>query len=166
MAKGEPWTIAVLGQAAESPSKAEGALLGPRLTTVIARAISDEFCVRILSSTVLEGKTVNEICEEEGIPQSTCYRRIRNLVDEGVLVIEKIVVAPTGRKYAIFRNTFYGFEVRLENGTMSVYATLNPAVADKLRTPFHRLDSSRSSPQNVAFRHASGRPSTSRSGVF
>jgi len=117
------------------------------LTEVMAEAISDEFSRLMLSSSVLQGKTVDEICEEGGIPQSSCYRRMRHLVDEGAMVIERIVVAPTGRKYAIYRSTFSRFDVRLENGVISVYATLNPAAADKLRNEPRRPDSSRSSRQ-------------------
>jgi predicted transcriptional regulator len=149
MAKEELLATAVLGQAVtEPPSSAEGLLLGPRLTEVMAEAISDEFSRLMLSASVLQGKTVDEICEEGNIPQSTCYRRMRHLVDEGAMVIERIVVASTGRKYAIYRSTFSRFDVRLENGVMSVHATLNPAAADKLRNAPRRPDSSRSSHQN------------------
>jgi len=136
---------AVMRQAvAESPSNIEGLLLGPRLAEVIAEAMSDEFSRTMLGSSVLQGKTVDEICEEGGIPQSTCYRRMRHLVDEGAMVIERIVVASTGRKYAIYRSTFSRFDVRLENGVISVCATLNPAAADKLRSAPNRPDFSRS----------------------
>jgi predicted transcriptional regulator len=145
MAKEGLLATVVLGQAvAEPPSNTEGLLLGPRLTEVMAEAISDEFSRLMLSTSVLQGKTVDEICEEGGIPQSTCYRRMRHLVDEGAMVIERIVVASTGRKYAIYRSTFSRFDVRLENGVMSVYAMLNPAVADKLRNAPRRPDSSHS----------------------
>jgi predicted transcriptional regulator len=167
MAKEELSATAIPGQAvAEPPSSAEVLLLGPRLTKVMAEAISDQFSRSMLSTSVLRGKTVDEIREEGGIPQSTCYRRMRRLVDEGAMVIERIVVAPTGRKYRIYRSTFSRFDVKLENGVMSVYATLNPAAADKLRNAPRRPDSSRSSLQKtVAFRHAPRRRSTSRSGV-
>ncbi len=164
MAK-EELSTAFLRQVAGPPSQDESALLGPRLTEVVAKAMSDEFCRRILSCSVLQGKTVDEISEEEGIPQSTCYRRIRHLVDEGAMVIERIVVASTGRKYAIYRSSFSRLDVRLENGVVSAYAALNPAVAGKLRNTFRRPDSSPSPLKTVALRHASRRQSTSRSGV-
>ena len=118
------------------------------MTEVIAKAMSDEFCRKILSCSVLQGKTVDEICEQEGIPQSTCYRRIRHLVDEGAMVIERIVVASTGRKYAVYRSSFSRFDVRMENGVLSAHVALNPAVAGKLRNTSHRPDSSLLSPQD------------------
>lgn len=140
MANEEVLTASVLRQAAVEPlAKSEGVPLGPRLTAVIAEAISDEFSRMILNSSALQGRTVEEICDEQGIPQSTCYRRIRRLSDEGVMVVERTVVASTGRKYAIYRSTFTRLDVRLENGVLSAYATLNPAVADRLRytSPWH-----------------------------
>lgn len=114
--------------------KSEGTHLGPRLAAIIVEALSDEFSRKILSTSVLQGKTVEEICDEQGIPPSSCYRRMRRLVDEGVMVVERMVVASTGRKYAIYRSAFSCLHIRLEDGVVSVYATLNPAVADKLRT--------------------------------
>ncbi|MDA4132939.1 MAG: hypothetical protein OK454_07420 [Thaumarchaeota archaeon] len=95
--------------------------------------MSDEFSRTILSTSVLRGKTVDEICEEEGIPQSSCYKRMRRLVDEGAMVVERMVVASTGRKYAVYRSAFARVDVTLAGGMLSAYATLNPAVADKLR---------------------------------
>jgi predicted transcriptional regulator len=149
MAKGELLATTVVGEAvAEPPSNAEALLLGPRLADVMTEAISDEFSRSMLSTSVLQGKTVDEICEEGGIPQSTCYRRMRHLVDEGAMVIERIVVASTGRKYAIYRSTFSRFDVRLENGVVSVYATLNPAAADKVGNAPNRPDDSRPSHQD------------------
>ena len=157
---------AAIGLAAEPQPSAEGALLSPRLTEVIAEAVSDEFSRRIMSSSVARGMTVDEICDEEGIPQSTCYRRIRQLVDEGAMVVERIVLTTSGKRYAVYRSTFSRLDVKLENGVMSAHATLNPAAADKLRKASHRLDSSCSPPlKAVAFRHAPSRRVASRSGV-
>ena len=111
------------------------------MTAVVVEAMHDEYSRMILSSSVREGKTVDEICDENGIPQSTCYKRIRHLVDEGAMVVERIVVAPTGSKRAIYRSAFTRLEVRLENGLVSARATSNPAVADKLRDWFRLPDS-------------------------
>jgi predicted transcriptional regulator len=138
-------TTIIIGQADAEPSSKTGVLLlGHRLTEVVAEAISDEFSRAMLSSSVLRGKTVDEICEEEGIPQSSCYRRVRHLVGEGAMVVERIVIASTGRKYAIYRSTFSRLDVRLENGVITAYATLNPAIGDKLRNSSHWPNSSRS----------------------
>jgi len=165
MAKEKLLSPMAIGIPAEPQSSPEGALPSPRLTEVMAEAVSDEFCRRIISSSVARGKTVDEICDEESIPRSTCYRRVRQLVDEGAMVVERIVLTTSGKRYAVYRSTFSRMDVRLENGVVWAYATLNPPAADKLRRASHRLDSSCSPPQRAVFRHAPRRRFTSRSGV-
>lgn len=128
----------------------EGTLLSPRLAEVMAEAISDEMSRAILSSTVVRGKTVEEICYEQRIPQSSCYRRMRRLIDEGAMVVERMVVASTGRKYAIYRSAFSRLDIRLENGVISAYGTPNQAVAYKLRTAPRSPDPSSSSHQQLS----------------
>jgi predicted transcriptional regulator len=123
---------------AVEPLNAEGGLLSPRLTEVMTEAISDGVSRAMLSSTVLRGKTVEEICYEQGIPQSSCYRRMRRLIEQGAMVVERMVVASTGRKYAVYRSAFSRLDIRLENGVVSAYGTMNPDVAHKLsRSPRH-----------------------------
>jgi transposase-like protein len=155
---------AVLWPAADSP-RSDGVLLSPRLAAVVAEAMSDEFSMTILSSSVSQGKTVVEICNEEGIPQSTCYKRVRHLVDEGAMVVERIVVASTGRKYSVYRSAFSRLEVRLENGVISAKGTLNPAAAEKARWTSRVPESPHPLPrETVATRHGSRRRSRIRGG--
>jgi hypothetical protein len=135
--------------------RSESLRLSPRLAAVVAEAISDEFSRTILSASMLQGKTVDEICDEEGIPPSTCYKRIGHLVDEGAMVVERIVVASTGRKYSIYRSAFSRLEVRLEDGVISAYGTMNAPAADKVRRASYGTTAPRSLPhQAVAVRHA------------
>jgi predicted transcriptional regulator len=100
--------------------------LSPRQALVVAEALADDFSRAILSSSVSQGKTVEEVCFEQGIPQSSCYRRMRSLLDEGMMVVERTVIASTGRKCAIYRSAFSRLEIRLEGGVVSAYAILNP----------------------------------------
>jgi transposase-like protein len=164
MARDEPFATAVFWPAADL-QRSDGVLLGPRLAAVVAEAISDEFSRTILSSSVSQGKTVVEISNEEGIPQSTCYKRIRHLVDEGAMVVERIVVASTGRKYSVYRSAFSRLEVRLEDGVISAKGTPNPAAADKAGWASRVSESPGPLPREaVAPRHESGRRSRSRGG--
>ncbi len=129
-------TTAAFWQPASS-QRSESLRLGPRLAAVVAEAMSDEFSRMILSASVSHGKTVDEICREEGIPSSTCYKKINHLVHEGVMVVERIIVASTGRKYSVYRSTFSRLEVRLEDGEIFASGTLNPAAAGKVRSASH-----------------------------
>ena len=113
-------------------SKSESALVSPGLATALVAAMSDEYSRRILSSAIAESKSVEEICVEQGIPQSSGYKRIRDLVGAGAMVIDKMVVPTTGKKFALYRSSFKRVDLSLENGVLSAYAVVNPEVADKL----------------------------------
>ena len=141
----EPITAAFRPLACSQGS--ESLRLGPRLAEVVAAAISDGSSRTILGASVLQGKTVDEICDAEGIPRSTCYRRIRRLVDEGAMVVERIVVTPAGKRYSIYRSTFSRLDVRLEEGVIAAYGTLNAAAAHKVRSASCRADPFRPLPK-------------------
>lgn len=107
--------------------------LSEALAKHLVTALSDEFSLRIMISTVDVGKTVQDISVEQAVPLSTCYRRARELVDEGILVVERIVVTGEGKRYAVYRSSFKTVEVASDFRGLSASAELNEAVAEKFR---------------------------------
>jgi hypothetical protein len=106
-------------------------VLGEALAECVVAALSDEFSRRIVSSTVDAGKTVQEMSTERAVPLSTCYRRVRELVDQGLLVIERIVVTGDGKRYAVYRSSFRTIKISSDLELLSATAELNPEVAEK-----------------------------------
>ena len=47
-------------------------------------AMSDRYMRRILAATMVYDKSIEDICKEKEIPVSTCYRRIRELVESAI----------------------------------------------------------------------------------
>ncbi len=94
--------------------------------------MSDDYSTRILISAVLKGKSVEDLSRENDIPLSTCYRRVHELLEDGMLVVERIVVTPDGKKYELLRSAFKSMSLRLENGQIVVDAIENEEIADKL----------------------------------
>ena len=41
---------------------------------------------------------MEEISAEQNLPLSACYRRTRQFLDEGLMILERIVVTQTGKK--------------------------------------------------------------------
>jgi hypothetical protein len=107
--------------------------LGGTLAKHTVDAVSDELSKRILVAAVSAGKTAQEISVEQALPLSSCYRRIRELVDQGLLVAERIVVTADGKRYALYRSSFRTVEMVADFSEMSVSAELNSEVADKFR---------------------------------
>ena len=96
-------------------------------------AIVDPSSRKIWTATVAKGKTVEEISKETGIPLSTCYRKVGELVRDLVLVVERMVMTPTGKKYAIYRSAVEGAHVDIGPESMAFSVKENAAVAEKLR---------------------------------
>lgn len=104
----------------------------PEVERAVLVAISDDSSRKIMASTIYAGKTIEEIVAETGVPPSTAYRRIHDLCERGVLVLERVVVTATGRRYSIYRSAFKDVKVDIEAGRLAVAVTPNRDVAEKL----------------------------------
>jgi hypothetical protein len=121
-------------EANSQPQLESRVITGPQSSSSILSAFGDEFSRRILASAIASGKTVEEISAEQNLPLSTCYRRVRQFVDEGLMVLERLVVTQTGKRFAIYRTAFSDVTIRFYPGEVAVETTPNVEVLDKLRT--------------------------------
>ncbi|MDG6915112.1 MAG: hypothetical protein JRM86_06545 [Nitrososphaerota archaeon] len=132
--------MSLLTNLRENPrTDGEALVLRGRLAKETVTALSDEFSRRILASTIDEGKTVQEISLEQAVPLSTCYRRAHELLQEGLLVPERIVVTLEGKRHTVFRSSFKRVEVASDLTETSVSVELNKDVAGKFQQMLFRL---------------------------
>ena len=106
-------------------------ILNEALARCVVASLADEFSRRIVSSTVDEGKTVQEISLEQAVPLSTCYRRASDLARKGLLMVERIVVTGEGKRFAVYRSSFRSVKIDSDLVGISASAVLNPDVAEK-----------------------------------
>jgi predicted transcriptional regulator len=116
---------------AEEMEQAGRKVTDPRIAGAIINALSDETSRRILASTTSKGKPVEEISSDGNIPMSTAYRRVRELTETGLMVVERITISETGRRYMIYRSAFRAVKVELLSGELQVQVILNEDVADR-----------------------------------
>ena len=105
----------------------------PSRVQTLVQSLADEYSRKILLSAIPSAKSVEDLSRENDIPLSTCYRRVHELLDAQIMVIERIVITPDGKKYELLRSAYRGVTVSFENGTMNVDAVINEDVAEKLR---------------------------------
>ncbi len=117
----------------KSESKGNRVPLDEALATHAIRALSDAVSRKILSSSVTSGKTVTEMSAENAIPLSSCHRKTRELLDHGLLVVERIVLTPGGTKYAVYRSSFKRLELSSDFEEASVFVELNGVTVERLR---------------------------------
>ncbi len=103
------------------------------LSEALLNALGDESSRRILNSAIASGKTVEEISAEQALPLSTCYRKVRYLLDEGLMLLERMVLTQTGKRYAVYRTSISEAKISFNNGEVEMQITPNPEVLDKLR---------------------------------
>jgi hypothetical protein len=112
----------------------ETTIQGLQSSNSLLSALGDESSRRILTSAIASGKTVEEISAEQNLPLSTCYRRIRHFVDEGLMILEKLVLTQAGKRFAVYRTTFSDVTIRFYPGEIVVETTPNMEVLEKVRT--------------------------------
>ena len=115
--------------AALRPSEAKAVSAGAESVGALLDVLTDEYSRKIVSSTVLLGRTVEEICSERVIPVSTCYRKVRRLVDLGLLVAEGRGKGGRKRNLA-YRSAFSRVRVEMRDGEVFVHLTANPGVPE------------------------------------
>ncbi|HUI87015.1 MAG TPA: helix-turn-helix domain-containing protein [Nitrososphaerales archaeon] len=109
-------------------------LTDPARVQAVLQVLSDEYSRKILLSAISASKSVEELSRLNDIPLSTCYRRVHELLADGLLVMDRIVVTPDGKRYEMLRSSYKGFSVAFEDGSVKVEVVVNTDMADKLHT--------------------------------
>ena len=125
---GQTTTLETAKTSAASPLTS----VGPETSCSILTALADRFSEKIMIRAVDEARTIEEISSSEGIPLSTCYRRIQTLVDEGLVVIERIVVTGSGKRYATYRSCYRSFRISADSHGVVVQAEMNKDAVEKM----------------------------------
>ena len=99
---------------------------------VMIQILSDKYSRSILFCTTVGSKSVEEVSRETKIPVSTCYRRIHDMKEQGVLVIDRIILTNDGRKYEVYKSAIKDARINIEAGRMSVEAEPNVDASGRL----------------------------------
>ncbi len=105
----------------------------PGRAEAIVKGLADEYARKIILSTITAARSVEDLSSQNDIPLSTCYRRVHELLAAQMLVVERIVVTPEGKKYELVRSAYSEVRVGFEGGAMKVDVVVNEDVAEKLR---------------------------------
>jgi regulator of PEP synthase PpsR (kinase-PPPase family) len=76
--------------------------------------IVDETTFKIILSTIDVAKTVFQICNENKIPISSTYKKIRKLQYSGLVFIKKIEIDNKGKKVILYKSKIKALEFSLK----------------------------------------------------
>jgi len=96
----------------------------------ILKAISDEPSNMIMRSAVSKGKSVEEICAETGVPLSTAYRKIGEMMARGLIFVERVKLTEAGKKHLVYRTAYSKVAIQCDPSNFSVESTPNAGVPD------------------------------------
>ena len=99
----------------------------------VVNALSVDYSRRIVLSITRESMPIEEISKREHVPISTCYRRIHEMLNYGIVRPDKTIIQPDGKKYVSYKASFTGASISLESGQLKVDVVPNKLNSDKLR---------------------------------
>lgn len=105
----------------------------------VIRALLDDQSRLILTSTMLVPKSVVDITQEQRIPVTSAYRKVKELKQFGLLKVERIVLTEDGKKYELVKSTIRSANVVFDKGILDVDVTANVEGDEKMVKMFFTL---------------------------
>jgi CTP-dependent riboflavin kinase len=107
---------------------------------IVLTALADNEMMNILDSAMNQSKSVNEILKETKISHTTGFRKIKWLLNEGLIMLDKIIITPDGKKFSLYHSTLKCISVKYEDTNFVVEAEPNFAITKKSIMKFFSLD--------------------------
>ena len=114
-------------------------ILDSQKKKAILTALADPEAVSIINSTMNHSKSVSDIIRETNMPHTTAYRKIKLLVDEKLLVVDKVLINEEGKKYSLFHSVYRSIVVKYENNEIQIEAERNIEPVNRLTERFFSL---------------------------
>ena len=111
-----------------------------RAKKAILAALADEEMTKILDSVMYHSKSIADITRENNIAHTTCYRKTKWLINEGLVSVDKIVITPEGKKFSLYRSVFKSINAKYEINNVIVEAEQNFDIVKKTMAWFYSLE--------------------------
>jgi len=95
-----------------------------------------------MNFVMYNSKSFNDIVlENNEIPRTTTFRKIKWLLNEHILIVDRLIITEAGKKFSLYHSTLKSINVRYENETVIVEAEQNFDIAKMWIEKFFSLDS-------------------------
>ncbi len=111
-----------------------------RAKKAILAALADEEMTKILDSIMYHSKSIADITRENNIAHTTCYRKTKWLINEGLVSVDKIVITPEGKKFSLYYSVFKSINVKYESNNVIVEAEQNFDIIKRSMARFYSLE--------------------------
>ena len=90
------------------------ALEDSRLVELILRSVGDDHKKEIINSVMSQPHTIADIVEISKIPHTSGYRKVKSLIDDGILIPREYVTAHDGKRIAKYQAVFETILITIE----------------------------------------------------
>jgi predicted transcriptional regulator len=112
-----------------------------RIKKALLIALADDDMIKIMNSVMNNSKSFNEIVTENNtISRTTAFRKLKWLLKEGLIIVDRIVLAPDGRKFSLYHSTLKAIAAKYESTNIYVEAEPNFDITKKWIEKFFSLD--------------------------
>jgi predicted transcriptional regulator len=80
--------------------------------------IPDKTECKIIMAITNISKTVPQICCENNLPQSSIYKKIKRLLNSGLIITERVSIDEKGKRVVFYRSKIKSLEINLNAGNM------------------------------------------------
>ncbi len=105
----------------------------------LLRAMADEYSLKILMALIDKADSVNNISRINDIPIATAYRRVSELQEAGLLVIERGVLTDDGKRYDLYRSAVRSMQISFRSGEIEIDVIPNKDAVGKLESMWMSL---------------------------
>lgn len=92
------------------------------LTKIVLEAVGDHDKKNILNTVLDDSKIISDILTMNHIPQTSGYRKVNSLIQNGMLMPQGFVSLYDGKKVAKYKSVFENIEIRMEKNRVTVRA--------------------------------------------
>ena len=103
-------------------------------------ALADTDLQKILDPAIYQSKSCNQIIKETNISHTSAYGKIKWLVEEKLLIVDKIEITEEGKKLSLFRTVLKSFNVKYEYNNAVIEVEQNVDGLRKITEKFFSLD--------------------------
>jgi predicted transcriptional regulator len=103
----------------------------PHINRIILEAIGDDDKKNILNAVLDKSRIISEILEICKIPQTSGYRKVNNLIQNGLLIIHGHESTDDGRTINKYQSVFDNIQIHVEKNKLAVQVQLTKEYLDK-----------------------------------
>jgi len=103
----------------------------PSIGQSILKAYSDDEASKILNASIGESWTILEMLEKLQIPQTSGYRKVNSLIEDGLLIKDGHEISASGRKTDKYKSLFDNVEIDIKNNKVTVNVQFTQNVIDQ-----------------------------------